>query len=143
MKKGVKQKEIAKLIGVSPSTISREKKSNATKRGCYNHKYAQMLAMENVAYSAKNKSTPKRVKRLALSKLVEEQWSPKQIVGWLKKEKGIQLSHETIYKWIRKDKQEGGDLYKNCRHKLKKRKRGLFDLKIRIPECLVLEKVDS
>lgn len=134
LKKGVKQKEIAELIGVSPSTISREKKRNATKRGCYNHKYAQMLAMENIAYSAKNKSTSKRVKRLALSKLVEEQWSPKQIVGWLKKEKGIQLSHETIYKWIRKDKQEGGDLYKNCRHKLKKRKRGLYASKIRIPE---------
>ena len=134
LKKGVKQKEIAELIGVSPSTISRERKRNATKRGCYNHKYAQMLAMENIAYSVKNKSTSKHVKRLALSKLVEEQWSPKQIVGWLKKEKDIQLSHETIYKWIRKDKQEGGSLYKNCRHKLKKRKRGLFDLKIRIPE---------
>ncbi|MBR8773906.1 hypothetical protein IX306_001023 [Porphyromonas levii] len=85
--KGLKQKEIAELIGVSPSTISRELKRNATKRGKYNHNYAQ-----------------------------------------------ISLSHETIYKWIRKDKRDGGDLYKNCRHKLKKRKRGIYASSSTIPE---------
>ncbi|MDO5036430.1 MAG: IS30 family transposase [Porphyromonas sp.] len=134
LKKGVKQKEIAELIGVSPSTISREVKRNATKRGRYNHEYAQMLAKENIACSAKNKSTPGWIKKVALKMLMEEQWSPKQIVGWLKKEKSIHLSHETIYKWIRKDKEEGGELYKNCRHKLKKRKRGLYASKTRIPD---------
>lgn len=134
MIKGLKQKEIAELIGVSPSTISRELKRSATKRGKYNHNYAQMLANENVACSARNKSTPSWIKGLAIKKLVEEQWSPKQIVGWMKREKAISLSHETIYKWIRKDKRDGGDLYKNCRHKLKKRKRGIYASSSRIPE---------
>ena len=33
------------------------------------------------------------------------------------------VSHERIYQLIRKDKQEGGDLYKRTRHRLKHRKR--------------------
>ena len=33
------------------------------------------------------------------------------------------VSHETIYKIIRKDKAEGGTLYQHTRHKLKHRKR--------------------
>ncbi|TFH94222.1 IS30 family transposase [Porphyromonas levii] len=135
LKRGVKQKEIADLIGVSPSTISREKKRHATKRGCYNHQYAQMIAEENIACSARNKATPSWIKGLALRKLVEEQWSPKQISGWLKEEKNITLSHETIYKWIRKDKKEWGNLYINCRHKLKKRKRDIYSSS-KIPQRL-------
>jgi len=35
------------------------------------------------------------------------------------------VSHETIYKLIRIDKNNGGDLYKNCRHRLKHRVRPL------------------
>lgn len=134
LRKVLKQKEIAELIGVSPSTISRERRRNATKRGCYNHEHAQMLAQENSACSAKNKSTSGWIKGIVLKMLLEEQWSPQQIVGWLKKEKDICLSHEAIYKWIRKEKREGGGLYKNCRHKLKRRKRGSATSSSRIPE---------
>lgn len=54
------------------------------------------------------------VKRL----LITEQWSPEQISGVLAKE-GKYINHETIYRMIRKDKAEGGTLYKHCRHKLK------------------------
>lgn len=56
-----------------------------------------------------------RVKQL----ITDEQWSPAQISGCLKKE-GIQISHETIYKLIRAD--ETGRLAENCRHKMKYRK---------------------
>ena len=53
-----------------------------------------------------------RVKQL----IMDEQWSPAQISGYLKKE-GVQISHETIYKLIRED--ETGKLAENCRHKMK------------------------
>jgi len=46
-----------------------------------------------------------------------------------KKHENIALSHETIYKLIRKDKQNGGELYKHCRHKLKHRKRPVGSVK--------------
>ena len=52
---------------------------------------------------------------------MDEQWSPKQISGWLKKNEGTSISHETIYKLIRAD--ESGRLAKNCRHKMKYHRR--------------------
>ncbi len=53
------------------------------------------------------------------------QWSPVQISGWLKQKGKALISHETIYKYIWKDKQERGLLYKNLRHQGKKyNKRG-------------------
>ena len=69
-----------------------------------------------------NRATPEWIKQKVLG-LIREDWSPKQISGYLKKQENIAVSHETIYKWIRRDKQNGGDLYKHCRHKLKHRKR--------------------
>ena len=62
------------------------------------------------------------LKKKAIRLLKEEQWSPEQISGSLAKE-GLSISHETIYAIIRKDKRQGGDLYKNCRHQLKHRAR--------------------
>ena len=53
----------------------------------------------------------------------EKQWSPAQIVGWLRKHGRDSVCVETIYAYIRADKQNGGDLWKHCRHQLKHRKR--------------------
>lgn len=47
------------------------------------------------------------------------QWSPVQISGWLKKQ-GPSVSHETIYKYIWEDKQLGGSLHNELRHRGKK-----------------------
>lgn len=52
--------------------------------------------------------------------LVNDQWSPEQISGYLAKD-GFKISHETIYKWIRIDKRDRGTLYKHLRHRLKHR----------------------
>ena len=69
-----------------------------------------------------NRSVGQDVKEKAIRLLKEEQWSPEQISGSLAKE-GLSISHETIYAIIRKDKRQGGDLNKNCRHQLKHRAR--------------------
>ena len=52
---------------------------------------------------------------------MDEQCSPKQISGWLKKNKATSVSHETIYKMIPAD--DSGRLAKNCRHKMKYHRR--------------------
>ena len=44
--------------------------------------------------------------------MTEEQWSPAQIVGWLCKHDRDSVCVETIYAYIRADKQNGGDLWK-------------------------------
>jgi IS30 family transposase len=55
--------------------------------------------------------------------LLKKGWSPEQIEGRLSLENKEFVSHETIYKMIRKDKTDGGKLYTYTRHKLKYRKR--------------------
>jgi IS30 family transposase len=55
--------------------------------------------------------------------MLRDDLSPQQIAGRLKLMNKPYVSHETIYKIIRTDKENGGDLYKHCRHKLKHRKR--------------------
>ena len=116
---------IARLIGVSPSTVSREIKKNSSKTGVYISALANEMAGENRARSARNRWTKRRYRYKVLTLLTKYQWSPEQISGTLRKE-GISISHETIYQWIRKDKARGGSLYLNCRHKLKHRSRGLY-----------------
>jgi IS30 family transposase len=56
-------------------------------------------------------------------KLIVELWSPQQIVGHAKANNMPMVSLERIYQMIRKDKANGGDLWKHTRHKLKHRKR--------------------
>ncbi len=61
--------------------------------------------------------------------------SPEQIVGYCKVKGYSMVSVERIYQYVRKDKSEGGDLYRHCRYALKHRKRPVgqhFPIKDRI-----------
>lgn len=127
-----KQKEIAKAINVSPSTVSREIRRNSGVRGRYNWETAQANAVQTKRRKSGNHSINKDVMEEAKHLLVTEQWSPEQISGVLAKD-GKYISHETIYRMIRKDKAEGGTLYKHCRHKLKRRARPVGGRRISIP----------
>ena len=42
---------------------------------------------------------------------IEDDWSPEQVAGRLKKEGIISLHHETSYQHILVDKKAGGELY--------------------------------
>ena len=68
--------------------------------------------------SVSNRKVPQHVVKQAINLLLEEDWSPKQISGKLALE-GIHISHERIYKEIRKD--QTGEFKKHCRHKMKYR----------------------
>lgn len=114
-------KEIAERLNVHKSTIYRELSRNKGKRK-YFPKLAQELATLRKERSPGNRAITDWVKQRCLKELTENQWSPEQISGRLKLE-GISVSHETIYKMIRSDKENGGTLYLNCRHHLKKRRR--------------------
>ena len=127
-----KQKEIAKAINVSPSTVSREIRRNSGFRGRYNWETAQANAVQTKRRKPDNRSIDKDVMEEARHLLVTEQWSTEQISGVLAKD-GKYISHETIYRMIRKDKAEGGTLYKHCRHKLKRRARPVGGRRISIP----------
>lgn len=114
-KSGMSQQNIAKTIGVTQSTISRELQRNTGERG-YRFKQAQDKCDERRIEAAKYiKMTPDMIK-LIDSKLCIK-WSPEQISGWLLEERDEKISHETIYQHVWEDKASGGDLYRHLRRK--------------------------
>ena len=114
--KGSTQKSIAEAIGVSESTVSRELRRNGGRNGSYNFQKAHDKAMGRRHREPGNRKKPPELIWCVKQLIMDEQWSPAQISGYLKKQ-GVQISHETIYKLIRED--ETGRLAENCRHKMK------------------------
>lgn len=51
------------------------------------------------------------------------QWSPEQIAGRLLIEQGIKISHEWIYRWILKEREAGGILFRNLRRSHRKNRK--------------------
>lgn len=83
LQNGMKQKDIAKAINVSPSTVSREIRRNSGIRGHYNWETAQANAVRAKRKKPGNRSVDKDVMEEAKRLLVTEQWSPEQIsVHW-------------------------------------------------------------
>ena len=118
---GCKQSRIAEHLEVAPSTVSREVKRNRSKWG-YRPAAAHRLAMGRKRLPRKPKKLTSEVKHL-LSSYLKKHWSPEQIAGRLKLEGILKISHETIYKYIRQNKDNGGKLYKCLRRKKPYRKR--------------------
>lgn len=118
LEKKVLVKEIASAINVHFSTVYRKLNRNKGKYR-YHHGLPQKLCDERKCRTRKHRkfSIDIRVEIIAL--LVNEQWSPGQIKGWMEREGKPCVCVETIYRYIRFDKLHGGDLYKHCRHRLK------------------------
>jgi IS30 family transposase len=116
-KAGTSMNDIAKALGRSQSTLSREVGRNTGQRG-YRHQQANRLAEQ------RHKNKPKVVKLTAeikqlINGYLEQDWSPEQIAGRLEKEGIIKLHHETLYQHILADEKAGGTLYKHLRHQNK------------------------
>ena len=121
-KQGCSQKMIAQAVGQDKSVICRELKRNATPKGRYVFEYAQDMAEIRKERAKRPRKLTPWLKRQIIA-LLERQWSPQRIRGRLKLEGKPSVSHETIYKMLREDKESGGCLYLHTRHRLKKRKR--------------------
>ena len=128
--------EIAEVIGVNKSTISRELKRNRGQRG-YRPQQAHEKAVERRA-KAVPRITPKMWS--TVETLLKQDWSPEQVSGRLKKEQGLCISHEWIYHHVLLDKQAGGTLYKHLRCQKQRRKRyGSYDRRGKLPNCRSIE----
>ena len=117
------QKEIAKILCVHPSTISRELKRNVyIETGVY-------IASKAVELSdQRRREADKHSKRshnlwLIITRLLRKRWSPEQISGVLKRRtRGrLSISAEFIYRWIYDDQREGGIWYEYLPKRRKKR----------------------
>ena len=119
LRRGLTQKEIAKELNVSQSTISREIARNSGGKG-YRHKQAQEKTEERRRIkSEKRKKMKPDLSFFVETKIREFQLSPEQISGYLALQNTF-ISHESIYKHIWQDKKKGGDLYKHLRRSGKK-----------------------
>lgn len=118
------QVEIAKKMGRSPSTLSRELSRNKGERGWRPHQ-AQLKAVEKLV--ARGTSNARKISeaawKYAEEHLTKYQWSPEQIAGRLELEGMETISHEIIYQRILEDKSAGGSLYTHLRCKKKRKKR--------------------
>ena len=119
LKMGHPQVEIAGVIGVHKSTISRELKRNRGLKG-YRPKQAHQFALN------RRKKPLYRIDAftwILIEALIRQEWSPEQVSDWLKVNYGLQISHEWVYQYILMDKHAGGDLHRHLRCQKKRRKR--------------------
>lgn len=118
---GMTRSRIAKEVGVHRSTITRELRRNESGRWKYNPSRAIRMTRER--HRDKRKHRIERATWERVEKLVKMEWSPEQISERLKVEGKSAVSHETIYRHIYQNKQEGGDLYVFLRRRHTYRKR--------------------
>jgi IS30 family transposase len=94
-------RQIAREIGRSPSTVSREIRRNWGSQG-YRAKRADRLAWERAERPKPCRLALHRELRWRVAQKLALLWSPQQISGWLKQQfptdQNMQISHEAIYR---------------------------------------------
>lgn len=113
---------IARELGRSPSTISRELRRNRRPSGLYNPDVAHSYTVARRKRSRRNTHFS-RDEWILVEHLVCLDWSPEQVAGWLKLHGVLSISHETIYLRVWRDKYAGGDLWRHMRQATKKRRK--------------------
>ncbi len=131
------QSQIATRLGVNRSTISREYSRNQSGTS-YQAEKAHKKALKRCkrgVYKAKGARWQVVVEALG------QQHSPAQIVGRLRQQGQVSLSHQTIYTAIYADRLRGGQLFKDLRrgHKRRRKRRVGKDRRGGIPHRVSIE----
>ena len=137
---GATQQQMARCVGKSQSTISREMKRNGGQDGWYRPVQAHRQARQRRHQAMQ--SRPRKMEQPGLLAVVqsglEQYWSPEQIVGRLERQTGRRpVSHQTIYHWIWQGKRQGKQWHLKLRQghrKRKRRLRGTLDKRGKIPD---------
>ncbi len=110
---GRSQRAIARRLGRSPATISREVARNSTKTG-----YKGLLAQRQRKARARESQQRIRIQTSdwkAICHLIRLDWSPEQISNRAAHEGTFKISPERIYQYIYADKAAGGELHQSLR----------------------------
>ena len=117
-------REIGRRLGRSASTISREIARNRYQTdGSYKSWHAQRM-YQGRRRRARQGSRREDLEWMEVEALIRQDYSPEQVSGRLRLEGGLRISHETIYRYIWRDKQAGGTLYQRLRGARKRRRKG-------------------
>lgn len=122
-RQGLRPAEIARFLGRHRSSICREIERNSSPYdGGYRPFVASHKARARRWRSRRNRQFDAEDFSIVVE-LLKRKWSPEQISGWLHRTGGLSISHETIYRHIWNDKEEGGSLYLHLRGSAKKRRK--------------------
>lgn len=131
---------IAETIGVSVSTVSRERRRNSNTKGVYDGRTAVLRAKRRKAKTPGNRRIAPYVRSRVFELIRKEQWSPEEVSGWLRKEEAITVSKSTIYNWIAVLSPHYGDnIRKHLRHGGRPRQKSLLTTKAHIPNRLSID----
>jgi IS30 family transposase len=132
-KQGLSLAAVGGQVGRSPATISRELRRNLSSQGHYTPFKADQKARARRSRSRRN-ARFKADDWLLVAQLLELDWSPEQVAGWLRLHELLAISHETIYLHIWRDKRSGGQLWRHLRQAGKRRRKryGAYDSRGRL-----------
>lgn len=133
-REGFNQSQVARHLGRHRSTVSRELRRNAARHdGAYRPHGAIERTSARRSRSRRNTQFSK-AELARVEELLQRKWSPEQIAGRLRREGGLRISHETIYRHVWRDKWEGGDLYRSLRQatKLRRKRHNSYDRRGRL-----------
>lgn len=94
-----KASEIARILKRNKSTIYRELKRNTAYEPAYKPKFAQELREREKRKQVRKKIIVSDLEKIVIQRL-RDRWSPQLIAGRLRREKVSQVSHQTIYNYI-------------------------------------------
>lgn len=121
LKQKIGIRAIARVIKKSHSSVSDEISRN---KMTYERQYLAETAHERFLRRQNNKGNKSKLdqnpelKKFIIKQLMEEQWSPEQIAGFMKLIKGKRvISHETIYQFIYSEEGKRLKLWLNLRHR--------------------------
>ena len=124
-REGNTQTHIAKVLGRHPSTVCRELKRN-TYAQChmYTYHWAKQIVKDR-KYCANQHKHRKLTDEIGavIQQLIRHYLSPEQVSGYLNKHHDICLSHETIYRFIYRDRTRKAELKPFLRQGGKHRRR--------------------
>lgn len=127
-RQGLGIRAIARMLARDPSTISREIRRNACHAtdGAYRPSKAQERTNGRRRRSRQGRRHDDSVYATVEGLLRDEQWSPEQIASWLSQNRGAQISHMTIYRYVHADARQGGTLRSWLRQGRKRRRKRTF-----------------
>ena len=133
-KQGFTNAEMARYLHRHRSTIGREFGRNHSP---YDDAYRPSVAQEHAngrRRRSRRNSHFGEVEWNLVKTLLRDKFSPEQISGWLKLLGIFEISHQTIYTHVHKDRSRGGKLWKHLRQPVRYRKRyGTAEKRGRLP----------
>lgn len=116
---------IGEILGRHRSTIHREIQRNSVQqcgRWTYSPIKAQKKRNRRLRWTRRGRQHADW-QYSRVEALLRQQWSPQQVAGTLKKQGEFAISFQTIYRYVRRDWKSGGQLWRELRHRYKRRKR--------------------